>query len=98
MFASYCTYLRFVRQSVFPAAKLGIFFLSIQIVLVGQSVPPALEAPAARPPQVGSHGEKLLGMPKFHAPAPYDIDEHTGYKDIFDGRSLTGWDADPNIW
>jgi hypothetical protein len=37
-------------------------------------------------------------MPKFHDPAPYDIDEHTGFKQIFDGKSLTGWDADPTIW
>src|ERR1051326_9193337 len=57
-----------------------------------------LESPAAEPPQTGPHGEKLVGMPKFHDPAPYDIDEHTGYKQIFDGKSFTGWDADPNIW
>jgi hypothetical protein len=37
-------------------------------------------------------------MPKFHPPAPYDIDEHTGYTEIFDGRTFMGWDADPNIW
>ena len=37
-------------------------------------------------------------MPKFHDPAPYDIDEHTGYKQIFDGKSFAGWDADPTIW
>jgi len=37
-------------------------------------------------------------MPKFHDPAPYDIDEHTGYKQIFDGKSFAGWDADPSIW
>ena len=37
-------------------------------------------------------------MPKFHAPAPYDMDEHTGYMQIFDGKSLAGWDADPSIW
>jgi hypothetical protein len=37
-------------------------------------------------------------MPKFHDPAPYDIDEHTGYKQIFDGKTFTGWDADPSIW
>jgi hypothetical protein len=24
------------------------------------------------------HGEKFVGMPKFHDPMPYDIDEHTG--------------------
>jgi hypothetical protein len=37
-------------------------------------------------------------MPKFHPPAPYDIDEHTGFKQIFDGKTFTGWDADPTIW
>ena len=37
-------------------------------------------------------------MPKFHDPAPYDIDEHTGYKQIFDGKTFNGWDADPAIW
>jgi Domain of Unknown Function (DUF1080) len=66
--------------------------------LSAQSVPAALESPAAQPPQLGLHGEKLSGMPKFHDPAPYDIDEHSGFKQIFDGKSFTGWDADPNIW
>jgi hypothetical protein len=37
-------------------------------------------------------------MPKFHPPAPYEIDEHTGFQQIFDGKSFTGWDADPSIW
>jgi len=67
-------------------------------MLVAQIVPPALESPPAGPPQTGSNGEKLAGMPKFHDPAPYDIDEHTGYKQIFDGKSLAGWDADTSIW
>jgi len=66
--------------------------------LMAQVVPPALEAPAVQPPQVGPHGETVPGMPKFHDPAPYDIDEHTGYRQIFDGRSFSGWDADPKIW
>jgi hypothetical protein len=37
-------------------------------------------------------------MPKFHDPAPYDIDEHTGFKQIFDGKTFNGWDADTSIW
>ncbi len=37
-------------------------------------------------------------MPKFHDPAPYDINEHTGYKQIFDGHSFDGWDADRTLW
>ena len=91
-------YARFVSQSLLPAAALDIFFVALPAALVAQSVPPALESPAAQPPQTGPHGEKLVGMPKFHDPAPYDIDEHTGYKQIFDGKSFTGWDADANIW
>jgi len=95
MSASYSRYRRFVRQSVLPAAVLGVVFLAIPAVLMPQSVPPTLESSAARPPLVGPHGEKLAGMPKFHDPAPYDIEEHAGYKQIFAGKSLTGWDADP---
>lgn len=63
-----------------------------------QAVPPALESPAARPPVAGTNGEMLPGMPRFHDPLPYDIDEHTGYKQIFDGKTLSGWDGDPTLW
>jgi len=63
-----------------------------------QAPPSALEAPPAGPPATGPHGEKLPGMPRFHEPDPYDIDEHTGFKQIFDGKTLTGWDGDPTIW
>ena len=97
MSLSYRPHARFVCSSLLPAAALGAFFLGLPAMLAAQTVPPALESPAARPPQTGSNGEKLLGMPAFHDPAPYDIDEHTGYKQIFDGKSLKGWDADTSI-
>jgi len=87
--------LRLTAQLRLPAVTLSFFFPA---ALVAQSVPTALESPPARPPQIGSHGEKLPGMPKFHDPAPYDIDEHTGFKQIFDGKTLSGWDADATIW
>src|SRR3981081_588205 len=98
MSAPYRRYARLISQSLLPAAALGVFFLAIPAALVAQSVPPALESPAAQPPQTGPHGEKLVGMPKFHDPLPYDINEHTGYKQIFDGKSFAGWDADSTIW
>src|SRR5215471_11953654 len=75
-----------------------LLLLAFASALGAQSVPPAVASPAARPPVMGPHGEKLIGMPKFHDPAPYDIDEHTGYKQIFDGKSFAGWDADTRIW
>jgi hypothetical protein len=77
---------------------LATLLLASSALLPAQTVPPALESPPARAPQTGPNGEKLPGMPKFHDPAPYDIDEHTGYKEIFDGKTFTGWDADPSIW
>ena len=98
MSASYRPYTRFVRPSVLLAAALNIAFLALPAALTAQSVPPALESPASGPPQTGPHGEKLRGFPKFHQPAPYDIDEHTGFTQIFDGKSFKGWDADPNVW
>ncbi len=98
MSASYRPYARFVRPSLLLATALNIAFVAFPSTLIAQSVPPALESPPSGPPQTGPHGEKLLGMPKFHPPAPYDIDEHTGYTQIFDGKSFKGWDVDPKVW
>jgi hypothetical protein len=89
---------RLVLPFLISAATLSAFFLALPTELSAQSVPPALVSPPAGPPETGSNGEKLVGMPKFHDPAPYDMNEHTGYKQIFDGKSLDGWDADTSIW
>jgi len=86
------------RPSILQAAALVATLLALPAVLRSQAVPPALESPPAQPSEKGPHGEMLIGMPKFHDPAPYDIDEHTGYKQIFDGKSFAGWDADRSIW
>ncbi|HXE13478.1 MAG TPA: DUF1080 domain-containing protein [Bryobacteraceae bacterium] len=86
------------RYVYLPATALGVFFLLPLPALRSQSVPPALESPPAGAPRMGPNGQKLVGMPKFHDPAPYDINEHTGFKQIFDGKSFAGWDADPGIW
>ncbi|MDQ1451306.1 MAG: hypothetical protein QOK38_1172, partial [Acidobacteriaceae bacterium] len=69
---------RFFDSPFMRVAALGVLFAAPTGALIAQSVPPALESPAAQPPQIGPHGEKIPGMPKFHDPAPYDIDEHTG--------------------
>jgi hypothetical protein len=96
--ASYRPCICAIRRPHLPAALGSSVFLVLAAVLHAQVVPPALVSPAAQPPQTGSEGQKLIGMPKFHDPAPYDIDEHTGYKQIFDGKTFNGWDADPAIW
>jgi len=95
---STCIYVRLALPFVMSAAVQSVCFNAFPARLSGQSVPPALVSPPAGPPEPGPHGEKLIGMPKFHDPAPYDINEHTGYTQIFDGKSLNGWDADPSVW
>jgi hypothetical protein len=92
------TYARLVLAFFMPAAALTVFLLTLPAKPSAQSVPPALVSPPAGSRETGSKGEKLIGMPKFHDPAPYDINDHTGYKQIFDGKSLNGWDADTSIW
>jgi hypothetical protein len=86
------------RAVLLVPATLGLFLLASSAAASAQTVPPALESAPVGPPQTGSNGEKLIGMPKFHQPEPYDIDEHAGFKQIFDGKTLSGWDADTTIW
>src|SRR5215475_2342539 len=88
----------FVRVHPPPAIALGVSILAFSSISMSQSVPPALESPPVRPPQIGPNGEKFIGMPKFHDPAPYDIADHPGYVQIFDGKTFNGWDADTTIW
>src|SRR5689334_2688930 len=34
----------------------------------------------------------------FVRPEPLDDDDHDGWTSIFDGRTLDGWDGNPNVW
>jgi hypothetical protein len=35
---------------------------------------------------------------RFHEPDPLAFDDHTGYVQIFDGKTLNHWDGDPATW
>lgn len=34
----------------------------------------------------------------FHEPQPLDFSDHTGFREIFDGKSLADWEGDPSVW
>jgi len=53
------------------------------------SAPPAGAAPAAGPGR---------GSPKFPEPDPINFDDRTGYAEMFDGATLTGWEGNPDVW
>ena len=48
--------------------------------------PPAPSAPAGR------------GSSPFQPPEPLDYADHAGWTSLFDGRTLTGWSGNPDVW
>lgn len=57
--------------------------------------PPAPH-PTGPPPGSPAPGSRCLGCGT--APEPVDYNDHTGWTQIFDGRSLTNWDGNPEVW
>lgn len=62
----------------------GIFLLAAQ--------PPAGPAGASG----GSGGRGRGGL--FRQPDPIDFSDHTGWSELFDGKTLDGWDGNADIW
>lgn len=62
-------------------------FVVALFVLSAAALAQQATPPAAKPAQI-----------PFHEPNPLDFNDHTGFKQIFDGKTLTGWDGDPAIW
>ena len=56
------------------------------------AVTAAAQQPAATP------AKPATPPSRFHEPAPFDFDDHTGFVQIFDGKTLAGWDGDPAMW
>ncbi len=55
----------------------------------------ALGALAQPAPQGGATPQRA-GRPGPALPQP--LDDETGFKSIFDGKTLSGWDCDPRLW
>ena len=65
-----------------------------------QGAPGAPGAPST-PGANGAPGAPGQGRGRgggFHEPDPLNFDDHDGYVQIFDGKSLDGWDGDPSVW
>lgn len=55
------------------------------------------QAPAT--PQAGGPGRNVRGgFGGFTQPDPIDFNDHTGWKSMFDGETLQGWDGNKDIW
>lgn len=85
---------------VFTGAAL-VFFISAAPFALGQApASPAPAPPVARPtgplPGAPAPGSRCSGCGT--APEPIDYSDRTGWTQIFDGRTLTSWDGNPEVW
>ncbi|HXA52089.1 MAG TPA: DUF1080 domain-containing protein [Candidatus Acidoferrum sp.] len=46
----------------------------------------------------GTYGGGRGGGMAFTQPEPLDFNDHEGYRSLFDGVSLKGWDGNPKFW
>ena len=55
-----------------------------------------VERPTGPPPGAPAPGSRCLGCGV--APEPIAPDDYAGWTPIFDGKSLDGWDGNPEVW
>ena len=68
----------------------------LMFISVAAAQPPAGQPQAGQPP--AGRGEGRGGQGRRGGPQPLPFDNHDGFKQIFDGASLKGWDGDPKYW
>lgn len=87
-------YFRFTRSLSFAVsasiiAALGFFPLSPA---------PAQQASASNTTQKSETPPDFESFLSKFRPGPVDFEDHAGWVQIFDGKSLDGWDGSPDIW
>ena len=57
---------------------------------------PGAPHPTGPPPGSPAPGSRCLGCGT--APEPVDYNDHAGWTQIFDGKTLANWDGNPEVW
>lgn len=66
-------------------------------VLAGIPATLFAQSPAGALGASGASGGRGRGG-QFRQPDPIDFSDHTGWSELFDGKSLNGWDGNPEVW
>ena len=72
---------------------ISVMFLTCVWLGFGQQ--PAAVPAASGPAAPGAPGGR--GAVRSQ-PDPVDFDDHPGWKQLFDGKTLSGWDGNPDVW
>src|SRR5262245_24842425 len=83
------------RRTTALAFAIPLFLLSISVDS-SRAQTPAAPHPTAPPPGAPAPGSRCLGCGT--APEPIDYNDHAGWTQIFDGKTLTNWDGNPDVW
>lgn len=87
-----------LRTSRMPLLAIGV--VAALAVAVGSSgiAAQGAGAPAGQAPGGGRAGRGGGGRGGPQGGTPIAYDNHTGFRSIFDGTTLNGWDGDPTFW
>src|SRR5215471_869741 len=73
---------------LYQSLRCSTILVSLAVCLAGPAA--AQPQPATNPP--GGRGGG------FTQPVPSDWNQHEGWVQIFDGKTLNSWNCDPNVW
>jgi Domain of Unknown Function (DUF1080) len=79
-------------RSISSFVKASIFTGFVVTVVLGSAASQQAASSQTTAPPARAQGTR------FHEPDPIDFDEHTGFVQIFDGKTLNKWDGDPQSW
>jgi hypothetical protein len=71
--------------------------LSFAGIMAFYALPASSQPPAGGPGGASGRGRGGGGGGFTHA-AKEDFNDHDGFVSLFDGKTLAGWDGDPNLW
>jgi hypothetical protein len=73
-------------------------FMRWPVVVVGGCLASAAFSLALIYPFAGLRAAAQQAFHGFSQPEPIDFDNHEGWTQIFDGKTLKGWDGSPEVW
>jgi hypothetical protein len=87
------------KRTIAVATGLATGILCLVYVGVTAAQPPAGPVGAGGAPGAsGASGGRGRGGGLIRQPDPIDFGDHTGWSELFDGKTLDGWDGDPDVW
>jgi len=79
---------------------LVVFMLAVGFVLISRASAQvdSTSKDQTKTPAAAQADRRIKRNYGFYEPEPLDFNDHAGYIEIFDGKTLKDWNGDPDIW